>query len=456
MTIRLGVDRSVAPRGRSVGDGIVNFGGRLLGLLLGASALGAAEVKAQTFGRPSASSAETQANGPSYGPDLSGDGRLVAFTSQASNLVPGDSNQSSDVFVRDRQAGTTTRVSVGPGGIQGNSTSDGRSISRDGRLVAFVSFASNLVPGDANGTSDVFVHDRRTRTTRRVSVASDGTEGNNGVADGSSLSADGRFVVFASYASNLVAGDADGTADVFAHELGTGRTELVSVDAGGAPGNGDGFGGGVSADGRYVVFVSGAGDMVPGDTNGVMDVFVRDRQKRTTQRVSVGPAGRQGNGDSFVGALSADGRLVALHSAASNLVAGDTNGRVDVFVHDRETGRTTRVSVGQGGAQGDAESFVGPGSVFSADGRYVAFASDAGNLVPGDTNGRHDVFVHDLVTGTTRRANLGPGGAQAKGGDTEPPAISADGRFVTFSSPARNLLPGDTNRVPDIFVARGR
>jgi Tol biopolymer transport system component len=231
--------------------------------------------------------------------------------------------------------GTTERVSLGPNGIQGNDVSRDAALSADGRFVAFVSDADNLVPGDTNGTYDVFVRDRRTGTTKRVSLGSNGVQGNR-----------------------------------------------------------DSFGAALSADGRFVGFDSSANNLVPSDTNDETDVFVRDRRTGTTARISLGPNGVQGNGGSGNPSLSADGRFVAFVSDADNLVPGDTNGRNDVFVRDRRTGATARVSLGSNGVQGNHDSFW---AALSADGRFVGFESFASNLVQDDTNGQADVFVHALV-----------------------------------------------------------
>src|SRR5438132_1318959 len=254
------------------------------------------------------------------------------------------------------------------------------------------------------------------QTTERVSVTSGGTEG-NGASLGSALSADGRFVAFDSAATDLVAGDTNGVSDVFVHDRQTGTTERVSVASGGAQGNGSSgligfaFPPALSADGRFIAFVSFATNLVASDTNGATDVFVHDRQTGTTARVSVacggGTQGNRNSGGFFVfPALSVDGRLVAFQSDATNLVVRDTNGATDVFVHDRQTGTTERVSVASGGSQGDSFS---AGPVLSADGRFVAFHDTATNLVARDTNGATDVFVHDRQTGPTERATCAPG-----------------------------------------------
>ena len=329
---------------------------------------------------------------------ISTDGRYVAFESGASTLVPFDTNNAYDVFVRDRQTGATTRVSVDSAGGQGttNTNSSTPALSADGRYVAFVSDASNLVPNDTNDTLDIFVHDRQTGSTTRVSVDSNGGQG-NGHSYLPALNADGRYVAFASWASNLVPGDTNDLGDVFVHDRQTGSTTRVSVDNAGGQSNSESFSASLSADGRYVAFGSWASNLVPNDTNDTWDIFVHDRQTGRTTRVSVDSAGEQGNGEfgsTASPALSADGRYVAFVSDASNLVPNDTNDRGDIFVHDRQTGSTTRVSVDSTGGQGNEESYS---SSLSADGRYVAFSSSASNLVPGDTNAAYDIFVHDRL-----------------------------------------------------------
>jgi uncharacterized membrane protein len=279
-------------------------------------------------------SAGTQANAGSYIPAISADGRYVAFYSAASNLVIGDTNGYSDVFVRDRQTGQTTRESVDSAGAQANSTSYYPAISADGRHIAFWSSASNLVAGDTNGKDDAFVRDRQTGQTTRVSVDSTGAQ-SNGHSYYTAISADGRYVAFYSDASSLVAGDTNGYADVFVRDRQTGQTTRESVDSAGTQANNGSAYPSLSADGRYVAFRSSASDLVAGDTNGKDDVFVRDRQSGQTTRVSVDSAGTQGNNGSYNTAISADGRVVAFYSSATTLVAGDSNGKDDVFVHEQ-------------------------------------------------------------------------------------------------------------------------
>jgi Tol biopolymer transport system component len=384
--------------------------------------------------------------------------------------------------------GAPSRAALAP--APGNRYSEAPLISADGRFLAFDSHASNLVAGDTNGRNDVFVRDRTSRKTTRVSVRTGGEQGND-ASYLRAISDDGRFVVFSSYASNLVAGDTDGCngerltcSDVFVRDRMSGKTTRVSVGNGGKLANGDSSEAAISADGRFVVFSSYASNLIAGDTNKCVqkylggaalssrryscaDVFVRDRATGRTERVSVSGRDLQANGQSGLRglAISADGRFVAFGSEASNLVASDTNkecfspivrahysnDRVryncgDVFVRDRMTGRTTRASVGSGGKQANGASYE---PSISADGRFVAFSSEASNLVAGDIDscpGMNcpEVFIRDRVTGKTTRVSLSSDGKQVSGPSSEP-SISADGRYVAFSSYAAGLVAADTN-----------
>ncbi len=404
--------------------------------------------KAKTT-RVSVTSSGAQANRPlvadSFDPSISADGRLVAFESFASDLAPGDTNGLLDVFVHDPRTGETRRVTTSGGyfvtGVLATS------ISADGRLVA-----------ETNG-SDVFVHDLRTGETKLVSVSSSGAEANRPCLY-PSISADGRSVAFQSDASNLVPGDRNGQRDVFVHDLRTGKTRRVSLSSSGAQANGVGnhasFHPSISADGRLVAFDSYASNLVPHDTNGRRDVFVHDLRTGKTRRVSVSSRGRQGNGTSRYPSISADGRFVAFESHASNLVAGDTNHADDIFDRNLRTGKTRRVSVSSSGRQGNKTS----GAVYhgnrnrpisiSAHGHIVAFNSHATNLVRHDTNHSFDVFAHDVRTGETRRVSVSSSGRQGNR-NSGAVSISADGRFVAFDSAASNLVPGDTNNDWDVF-----
>ena len=398
--------------------------------------------------RLSIDSSGAQGNNDSCEPMLSEDGRYVAFSSRAANLVPGDTNGISDVFVHDRQTQAIERVSVDSNGVQGDSSSFTPSISADGRYVAFHSIATNLVSGDTNGSPDIFVHDRQTQAIERVSVDSNGVQGDS-ESYAPSISADGRFVSFESTATNLVSGDTNGYSDIFVHDRQTKTTERVSVDSSGVEGDSDSLAPSISADGRFVAFYSIATNLVSGDTNGYSDIFVDDRQTKTTERVSVDSSGVEGDSESVAPSISAGGRFVSFESAATNLVSGDTNGFFDIFVYDLQTNAIQRLSVDSNGVQGDSDSNM---ASISADGRYVAFHSYATNLVSGDTNGFEDIFVYDRQTNAIKRVNVDPGGAEGNMGGFDP-CISADGQYVVFTSSATNLVTGDTNGFMDIFAA---
>jgi Tol biopolymer transport system component len=326
---------------------------------------------------------------------ISADGRYVAFESLATNLVIGDTNASADIFVHDWVTGETNRVSVASDGTQANNHSFFPSLSDDGRYVAFNSFASNLITGDTNGWGDIFVHDRLTGETTIASVASEGAQANNNT-DYLAISGNGRYVVFQSYASNLVEGDTNGTSDFFVHDRVTSLTTRISVASDGTQANGaSNLWPSVSDDGRYIAFISEASNLVVGDNNyycdtdhdGIYndncpDIFVHDQITGETWRVSVSSDGTEGNGWSWFPSISADGHYVAFSSNSSNLVAGDTNNFCDWnydgilencfdgFVHDLVTGQTTRISVSSSGTQSNGAS--GDVSI-SANGNYVFF-----------------------------------------------------------------------------------
>jgi hypothetical protein len=403
------------------------------------------------FTRASVSSDDLAGNNPSIFPSLSADGRFVVFASTADTLVLGDTNNASDIFLRDRLQGTTTRVSISSAGNQANGDSVFPGISGDGRYIVFSSDATNLVANDTDTTRDIYVYDTQTGEIRLVSVDSNGNK-SNGISNEVKISADGNFVVFTSAATNLVTQpDTNNERDVFLHNLTTGETLRISENANGEQGNSLADDPTVSADGRYVAFTSMSSNLAPNDTDTIEDVFIRDTHTNTTTLISQSTSGISGNGlSSYDPAhMSADGRFVVFSSLANNLVDDDTNGVSDIFLRDVVNGITTRVSVGLNGSEANAGS-VAPD--ISADGRYIVFSSLASNLVEEDTNGINDIFFYDTLTATTSLLSQSYTGS-ASNGDSRKAAISADGKIFAFTSDATNLVAADTNGTADVFVS---
>ena len=515
----------------------------------------------------SVDNASGEGNGPSTSPLISGDGRYVAFVSQAGNLVGNDANGASDVFVRDLQTGTTTLVSVTPsGGSSGNGASDSPTMTPDGQWVVFVSRATNLVAGATNNLGDIYArnlvsgttvwvgtnvaaimagvnsqthpinsynpvisdngdyvafksigaaqlvlrHNLQTGTTDLVSTNAVGNsigfddpsgpemtpdgrfvvytaqtwpgtltysavylwDGQNGTSslvsanlsgaisastfsDTPAVSADGRFVTFVSDASDLVTNAADGSYQIYLRDMWNGATKLISADVnGGISGDTAGAIPTLSADGRYVAFDSFDGDYAANDNNKSYDVFVRDATTDTTELISLAdvaarPLTADGLSSVSANALSADGRFVAFVSAADNLVTNDTNGYQDVFVRDLQTSSNILVSINSAGT-GSANSFSGSETI-SANGRFVAFVSNARDLTANKTNTSDDIFVRDLQMGTTTLVSVSADGTAGGNASSSFPAISADGRSVAFFSQAKNLVANDLTGGGEIF-----
>jgi len=398
-------------------------------------------------------------SGETANPSLSSGGRFVAFNSSFENLVLGGtgfcfSGPCSQAFVHDLLTGRTELVSLDSSGMRGNSATQSAAISGDGRFVTFASFADNLVPDDTNRKVDVFVDDRRTGTTERVSVDSQGLQ----AADDSiaseypsrptAISADGRYVAFLSRANNLAPDLTNPIDGVFVHDRQAKTTERASVDSNGVAFPAAHSDVAISGDGRFVAFGGAFGAR--------LDVFIHDREIGETRQVSVASDGTPGNGTSLSPSLSADGRYVAFASLADNLVAGDTNGAGGIFVHDSLNGQTIRASVASDGSQANE---VCDFPSISADGRFVAFLSSASNLVQGSQNtcagfspACFNVFVHDMLTGMTERVNVASDGTLADNFTFDFPSISVHGDSAAFTSFADNLVQGDTNRDKDAFV----
>jgi probable HAF family extracellular repeat protein len=403
------------------------------------------EARSASTERASIAFNEQQGNSGSSLGDVTDDGNQVAFASAATNLVAGDTNGKVDVFVRNRAAGWTSRVSVSSGGFQANNTSTNPAMDASGRFVVFESDATNLVPGDTNARRDIFLRDRQLNATTRLSVSTGGLQA-NGHSFNARISADGRFVVFESDATSLIGNDINGVRDIFLRDRVLGETRRVNLSSGGGQANGASTDASVSDDGLIVCFTSEATNLVAGDTNSAADVFLRNRVTDATARVSVGNGYVQGFGASGSGRVSGDGRYFAFTSEAGNLVAGDTNNATDVFLRDRFNATTIRVTVTPTQANAGSDA-----SAISGDGRYILYHSYASNLGPGDTNGNLDAYIHDNWTFLTRRVSLGNAGQQPPGACFAG-GLSADGRFAVFSTISGHLVTGDTNGKTDVFL----
>jgi Tol biopolymer transport system component len=404
---------------------------------------------AQSIVRIDVASDGSETTGQAFDVDVCDDGTKVVFSTSADGLDPADVNGFSDVLLRDLVAGTTTLVSVRTNGDFGNERSLHPRISADGRFVAFSSVASNLILRDQNHAGDVFLRDLAAGTTRRVSVATDGTE-----ADGSSdlvaISGDGNRVLFSSGATNLVAGDTNGTLDLFLRDVAAKTTIRVSTAADGTEGDGPSWLGDLSRDGQSVAFISAATNLVPDDRNQYEDAFVHDLAAGIVERVSVRSDGSElafgiswwFDGD-FV-AISADGRLATFATYQDDVAPGDVNNASDVFLRDRVAGTTTAVSVdSQGQFCASGQNSVGSiATAISADGRFVLFDSAAHLTSDDDPVGDElDVYVRDRALAMTTRQSNDPAGVSGDG-SSKRSRMSADGSRIAFSSRATNLIEG--------------
>ena len=387
--------------------------------------------------RISLASNGVESNGYSSGVSIADDGRYIIFSSDATNLVPNDTNNSTDIFIYDRTNQTVELINIAPNNTEADAPVSIGSISGNSRYITFASNASNLVANDTNQQRDIFVYDRVEKTTERISVASEGTQAND-LNLFNAISDDGRYVAFESMASNLVANDTNGQRDIFIRDRVEKTTERVNVASDGTQANNHASLHSISDDGRYITYCSNASNLVANDTNKQSDVFVYDRVEKTTERISVASDGTQANGYSHFGSISGDGRYVAFESAANNLVANDTNNRTDIFVYDRVEKTTERVNVAIDNAGSNGDSY---GASISDDGRYIAFLSEADNLVVDDTNERADIFVYDRVEQTTKRFD-----------GNSFPTISGNGEYVVFNSSLDNLVLDDTNQAGDVFL----
>ncbi len=397
-----------------------------------------------TTERVSLTDGEGEANADSEARgDISGDGQVVSFNSTATNLVAGDTNTFTDVFVRNRATGTTQRVSVSDGEAQANGASTEHAISANGRYVAFASDANNLVAGDTNAARDIFVRDLQAGTTVRASVSSTGVEGDQ-ISEQPVLSADGRYVTFWSGATNFMPFDSPDN-DVFRHDMVTGETIPISVNSAEEQATNISFSDDISPDGNLVVFQSLAENLTADpDRDFTTDVFVRDVAAGTTSLVSVATNGETGEAGSQDGRISADGRYVAFTSFAEDLIADDTNNTGDVFVRDRQAGTTTRVSLTSTGAQ--IPAFGAGLDAFSADGTTVMFTG-AQLITPTDSG----IYARDLTTGTLEDVMVDDNGDPAPG-FAFGLGLSSDGTQALFTSDSQVLVEDDTEGFVDVFV----
>jgi Ca2+-binding RTX toxin-like protein len=367
---------------------------------------------------------------------LSPDGREIIFQASDPSVVPPGVNVG--LVIKDLQTGLVTFLAPG---------SDA-AFSADGTKMAFASDATDLVAGDTNATADIFVKDLTTGTITRVSTDSSGGQ-SDGYSSFVAISADGTKVVFQSGATNLVPGDTNGHQDIFAKDLITGAVTLVSSSTAGVQANNDSNDFVISQDGTKVAFYSTASNLVANDTNYAGDIFVKDLTTGVLTRVSTDSNGGQSNGAAYGPLFSPDGTKIAFYGPASNLVPGDTNGFWDLFVKDLNTGAITRVSTTSSGAQANGSTLT---PAFSHDGTKIAFVSYASNLSAGDSNGRQDVFIKDLVTGEVTSITVQAPIASSGNADTWDLAFSADDSELTFTSRLSTLVPGDTAGQLDVFV----
>ncbi len=408
-------------------------------------------------------------NGLTWSPSITPDGRYVTFESLANNLTTTpDTGSHWDIFVRDTKTGVIKKVSTGLRGAEANGDSNFADISADGRYVVFASTATNLVAGDDPDTIayEIFVKDLKTDKITRLISRNRGAS-DTGSDTAPSVSADGSQIAFASDHSDLVPGDTNGVYDVFVWNRSTGKITRISVSSAGAEGShpsdpayGRSYQPQISADGTSVVFLSGADNLVKGDTNNIDDIFLHTLKDHRTTRVSVGPNGQQttdanpfGDASASNPSISTDGRWIAYDGfALKGLVKQDTGVTDQVYVYDRQTGTTRLVARTLDGGVSEASNTH---AQISPDGRFVAFQSDSNQLVKGDTGDFADVFVRDLRSTRTAKVSVGLNGEEANGpSGASGTALAPGGRVVVFDSQADNLVAGPANPSEDLYLHR--
>jgi Tol biopolymer transport system component len=409
---------------------------------------------------------------------ISANGEYVIFSSIASNLVPGDTNGKYDVFLVDRWTKQISRISTGMNGAEANGNSLSEDMTPDGRYIVFYSNASNLILADTNSVGDVFVYDQMNHTIVRVSVGTEGQQGDGNSAEGH-ISDNGRYMVFSSLANSFSSETGGFDYDIFVRDRDTDangifdepdetRTFRVSTGANGQEPDYHGSGSqrpDISGNGRYISFMSTATNLVdPPETDSFLDVYYFDRDAdgnnvfdeikpggTSVTRVTIDPEGNPANENTYLdenAPMSYDGHYIVFPSDASNLVADDSNGQTDIFRRDMITGETVLVSVGPGSAAALGDSYE---PSITNDGRYITFQSQAENLVTNDTNGWDDCFVNDMQAGDTTLVSLAWDASQGNS-SSGPCFIAPSGQGIVFLSRASNLVPGKTNKLYDLFA----
>ncbi|MEW6775411.1 MAG: hypothetical protein AB1405_03915 [Bdellovibrionota bacterium] len=430
--------------GRAVFDDLVPAGTGSATLRASASGLSASGAFGVEVGGAFALDSGTRSLGEGFLPALSRDGRYAAF--HTGQIAVG--KDAAQTWLADLASEGSALASSSVNDSFANGPSYFPSLSADGRYAVYVSDASDLVENDTNGVSDVFLYDRETGTVLRVDTDCAGDETPYG-ATAPAISASGRYVAFASAALSEFDENNVAALSLYVRDLATGDGFLVSAGLNDEPANDVSAGASLSDDGRYVAFLSAASNLVEGDTNGKWDVFVSDLKTQQTERVSLSSEGSEADGDNvfFLSrpAISGDGRYVAFASAASNLVEGDTNGRVDVFVRDREAGTTVRASVSSEGAESTGSSWY---PSISSDGRFVAFSSDGTGLAPEDADSGSDVFVRDITAGRTLFV---PSNGRDETADAALPVLSGDGRSLVFQQVASSVNSIEVTAILESF-----
>lgn len=369
-------------------------------------------------------------------PAVSDNGRFIAFQSAATNLAAGHGGFT-DIYLRDRQNNSTIRISQGLANSPSNGDSTRPAITPDGRFIAFTSLASNLVASDSNASKDAFVYDRVNNSLVRVSVRSDGNEGSQDTGDQVSISDDGQLLTFIG-GGDLATPAAANNEHVYLHNRSTGQTTLVS-QASGTEGNGASRRPYIEGSGNHIIFISEASNLVAGDSNGIGDIFSCEVSSGTMSRVSLTVGGSEITdlASNFRPIIAANGRISAMIHPSSQMLPSDSNGRRDIIIHDNSNGQNTAVSQHSNGSLGNHNS---AGSAISEDGRFISFWSDASNLVDNDTNASRDAFLYDRENQNTFRINLSSSGQEADGTSSQTD-ISGNGQFIAFGSAASNITP---------------